>query len=119
MADQYKLVLRLANLFVALMVYIHFTACCLYYIANLDKKWVPNMDRFLREGAEDFSPEKVLTRYLASLYMAIMMLSGNEINPESDLQMAVASVLTVVGALMIANVFGTMAVVFTAMNRKN
>jgi len=80
---------------------------------------VPNMERFQREGAPDFYSLGFTSKYLASLYMSVMMLSGNEINPETDLHIAVASVLTLIGALMIANIFGTMTVVFTSLNRKD
>eukprot|EP00356_Strombidium_inclinatum_P013672 CAMPEP_0170489970 /NCGR_PEP_ID=MMETSP0208-20121228/8258_1 /TAXON_ID=197538 /ORGANISM="Strombidium inclinatum, Strain S3" /LENGTH=136 /DNA_ID=CAMNT_0010765145 /DNA_START=188 /DNA_END=594 /DNA_ORIENTATION=- len=77
------------------------------------------MDRFVYDNPETFYHETVTTRYLASFYTSVMALSGNEINPVSNLQIALSSILTVIGALMLANVFGTMAVVFTAMNRKN
>ena len=36
----------------------------------------------------------------------------------SNLHIAIASFLTVVGALILANIFGTMTVVFTTLNRK-
>ena len=48
-----------------------------------------------------------------------MALSGNEVDPESNLHIAIASVITVVGALLMANIFGTMTVVFTTLNRKS
>ena len=60
-----------------------------------------------------------LSKYLATLYASILVLTGNEINPVSDLQIAVASILTILGALIIANIFGTFAVVVTSLNRKN
>mmetsp|Transcript_11975 Transcript_11975/g.18493 ORF Transcript_11975/g.18493 Transcript_11975/m.18493 type:complete len:179 (-) Transcript_11975:428-964(-) len=77
------------------------------------------MDRFQDGGPDQFYAEPARTRYLASLYTAVMVLTGNEINPRSELHIGVSSLLTVVGSLVIANIFGTMAVVFTTLNRRS
>jgi len=40
-SELFKLLIKLIKLFYFLLVYIHFTACLHYYIANIDQKWRP------------------------------------------------------------------------------
>jgi len=111
-----KLTLKLFFLIMGLVFYTHLTACAIFYVARIDKTWVPNMTRFENTSIYDSPPT---SQYLGAVYTSIMMLTGNEINPTSDLMIAVSSFLTVVGALIIANVFGTMAVVVSTLNRRS
>ena len=50
--EDLKLTIRLINTIVYLLVYIHFTACMFYYIASIDKEWIPEMSRFREHTPE-------------------------------------------------------------------
>jgi len=115
--QSFKLTFRLIFAVVWLLVYIHFTACLFYFVAEIDKQWIPQMTRFT--DIDEFYEEDTTTKYLACIYTSVMALSGNEINPVSNLHIGVASFFTVVGALIMANIFGTLTVVFTTLNRKS
>ena len=117
-SEMMKVVSKLVSLVMTLLIYINFSTCLLYYVADIDKKWIPPVDMSLSEPEEFYSLPK-RSRYLATLYAAVLVLTGNEIEPRDDLQIAVASILTILGALIIANIFGTFAVVVTSLNRKN
>mmetsp|Transcript_3540 Transcript_3540/g.5333 ORF Transcript_3540/g.5333 Transcript_3540/m.5333 type:complete len:150 (+) Transcript_3540:1829-2278(+) len=47
-----------------------------------------------------------------------MIVTGNEISPLTHSQILMVAVLSIIGALFIANIFGTFAVVVSALNRK-
>jgi len=50
--------------------------------------------------------------------MAILMLTGDSISPETEIHIAMACIFSIIGALIIANIFGTIAVVVSTLNRK-
>jgi len=47
-----------------------------------------------------------------------MILTGNEINPTNHIELIFSSILFIFGALINANIFGTIAVIVTSLNRK-
>ena len=60
-----------------------------------------------------------MERYLISQYAAIMIVTGNEVTPRTLYQIALVNTLSIIGALFLANIFGTFAVVVAALNRQN
>ena len=55
---------------------------------------------------------------MISFYNSILMLTGNDIYPENFIQYVLSSALLIGGALINANIFGTIAVIATTFNRK-
>ena len=55
---------------------------------------------------------------MVSVYNSILALTGNEIYPANLAQFSLSSVLLVCGALINANIFGTIAVIAQTFNRK-
>ena len=53
------------------------------------------------------------------IYTSMTILTGNDVEPIGDSLIAVVSALTIIGSLITANIFGTFAVVVTALNRKS
>ena len=107
-----RVVSKLLTLILTLLIYINFSTCLLYYVAEIGKQWTPPVELDIMEPV-DFYNLPVRSKYLATMYASILVLTGNEINPVSDLQVGVASILTILGSLIIANIFGTFAVVVT------
>ena len=82
-SETIKLALKIVNLFFYLILYIHFSACYLYSVVNVEKYWVPNQLRF-RERGEDFYEADLQTKYVTILYSSILILLGNDTSPETN-----------------------------------
>mmetsp|Transcript_34328 Transcript_34328/g.52600 ORF Transcript_34328/g.52600 Transcript_34328/m.52600 type:complete len:114 (-) Transcript_34328:2366-2707(-) len=56
--DDFKIVLNLFKICLFLILYIHCTACLIFYVANQSQLWVPNqfLDYHLDEGFYDADP---------------------------------------------------------------
>ena len=48
----------------------------------------------------------------------MLLLSGNDVGPRGDFQVAVSTTCIVIGAIINANIFGNMAVLLQGINRK-
>lgn len=62
--------------------------------------------------------QEQVQKYIVSFYNSILSLTGNDIYPRTFLQFIVASILLICGALINANIFGTIAVIAATFNRK-
>ena len=118
--DDVKLSLRLFKVCFFLILYIHCTACLWFYIASLEKLWVPGQLSYYGLDIRRFYNSDVDTKaqYYVSFYNSILALTGNDIYPVNNLLYITASLMLVCGALVNANIFGTIAVIATTMNRK-
>lgn len=52
-----------------------------------------------------------MTKYNVSFYIAILGLTGNDVYPKGDMLFAISSLMVISGALMNANLFGSIAVI--------
>ena len=76
------------------------------------------MQRF--DSPESFYEDSgFLTKYLVSLNLSVLLLTGNDVLPETNLHIMSTSLLSLTGALYIANIFGTITVVVSSLNRKH
>ena len=57
-------------------------------------------------------------KYLVSIYMALAMLNGGECGPATTEQLIFSCSFILIGAIITANIFGTMAVIVSVLNRK-
>ena len=112
-----KVILKVVSLILSLLLYIHITACLIYNIANNEQKWMPKGQNL--DHPSEFYDRPVKSRYLIMVYTAMTILTGNDVEPVGDSLTGVVSVLTIIGSLITANIFGTFAVVVTALNRKS
>mmetsp|Transcript_11980 Transcript_11980/g.18513 ORF Transcript_11980/g.18513 Transcript_11980/m.18513 type:complete len:105 (-) Transcript_11980:1057-1371(-) len=80
--DEVKLSLKLFQLCLYLILYIHCAACLLYGVASVDMKWKPSQLNYY-----PFEPEMTIyksgthVKYVLSFYNSILMLTGNDIYP--------------------------------------
>jgi len=81
-----KLSLRLFKLCFFLVLYLHCTACLLYYVARFDEsdKWIPGYNSYYAIEAP-FEEEDLGWKYLLTFYYSILSLTGNDIYPRSAL----------------------------------
>jgi len=66
----------------------------------------------------DFYDRGIAYQYLLSLFHSVLMFTGNDIGPRGMLQIAFVAVFVMMGAIINANLFGQLAVILSAMNRK-
>ena len=53
-----------------------------------------------------------------SIYHAVLMLGGNDIGPRGEFQLFFVTIMLLLAAIINANIFGNMAVLIQALNRK-
>jgi len=114
--DDIKLSLKLLKMFFFLVMYIHGLACFWFYIVSLDEEWVPPFNLVYNEYS--LYEAGLLTQYWASFYHAVLLLCGNDVYPRGNTQVALAAIFNICGALINANIFGNIAVLVSAINRK-
>ena len=115
-SEMVKVLMKLLVLLLSVVLYIHFAACIIYYVAKSEKKWCPPLSD---TTSESFYHLPARSRYIMMIHTSTIMLTGNEIDPVGDMLIGIASALTIIGSLITANIFGTFAVVVTALNRKS
>ena len=85
----------------------HFCACVWAYIVQFSKEWIPPKD-YLDYTKSDYFRAGVSKKYCTAMCYAILSLNGGEIGPRNTLVNIFASLIVMSGALIYANLFGTM-----------
>jgi hypothetical protein len=67
----------------------------------------------------DFYDQDWSVKYYFSIYNAILQLCGNDISPPNLVMIWIGIIFLVTGAIMTANIFGTMASIFQSINRRS
>ena len=67
---------------------------------------------------DHFYDDSYFRQYWISIYHAVLMLTGNDITPVGDFQITFVALSIALGAIVNANIFGNMALILTALNRK-
>jgi len=112
-----KMSLKLLKLVFFLVMYIHCIACLWFMIAEGNKLWIPPVDYvWLKTNVYN---ENHTSKYLVSLYHSVLLLAGNDIGPRGSFQVLFCGSLVMMGAIINANLFGELAVLVTALNRKS
>ena len=78
--DDVKVSLRLFQLCFFLILYIHCTACALYYVTDFDRSWKPGQLAYYGDETDFYSME-TFDKYGISFYNSILALTGNDIYP--------------------------------------
>lgn len=92
--------------------YIHVIGCLWYYIVDKDEVWVPQKDYIWNDSPYLYELYNAgLTRkYFISLYTGIYLISSNEMCPATNRQIILAFCVMVTSSMLLANLFGSMAV---------
>ena len=114
-----KLILQLFNIIFILFIYIHFTGCLIYSIMGENQMWQPAQHLYYYGEEESFYDRSFLDKYFISIYNAILIISGSDILPKESFHFIVGSALYIVGALMVAHIFGTFAVITQELYKKS
>lgn len=114
--DVVKSGMRIIQMTIYLVMYIHLTGCLWYILVKHQDNWVPVPD-FLT-GTTDFYDVSIWRQYIVIFYHAIWMLLGNEMGPRDTLEAAVASASYLVGAIITAFLFGEILVLSSNLSRR-
>ena len=112
-----KTSLKLTKLIFFIILFIHFLGCVWFYIAKQNEKWIPPLDYVYI--TTDIFNEGGFMQYWNAAYHAVLMLGGNDVGPRGELQLIFVSLMLLVGAIINSIIFGNMAVVLQAMNKKS
>jgi hypothetical protein len=116
MKDNIKMSLKLGKLIFLLMIYLHCFGCCWYILVKGNEEWMPPLDYvWVKTDIYDMSTDY---KYWMSLYHSVLILAGNDIGPRGELQLIVCMLFVTIGAIINGNIFGELAVLMAAMNRK-
>ena len=102
--------MRFGRMFIGVFLLVHWFACTFYAVANITGE---EADPYLARLAE-LPPGE---RYVIEIYNALSMMLGERMDGEPDARRAaVAMVAMLTGALVVAAVFGNVAVLITSIN---
>ena len=110
-----KMMLRLSLLFSFLILYLHLVCCAWFYIARQEQAWIPPLDV---SGTDDFYSAPPLSQYFTSMYYTVLMLAGNDMMPQGDIEITFATIFSLCASIVNATIFGNIAVILQQMNRK-
>ena len=108
---------RVAYLTFLLMFYFHLCACAWFYEASYYQIWIPPLD-FNNISTDVFVGEMFL-KYVTCLHYAVLLLTGNESGPRTELEIIMSLVFILAGAIITAQIFGEMTVLVQIIQRRN
>ena len=114
--DDIKLSLRLLKLVFFLILYLHWQGCLWYYIVLKDTEWIPTI--YYNYPDSSYSSTGLFFKYWTSLYQSVQIFAGGDVGPLNELQLLYWSFFIMIGAIINANLFGQLAVIFSSLNRK-
>lgn len=115
--DDIKMSLKLVKLVFFLVMYIHCQGCAWQLIVKGNKQWIPPLDYVFVET--HIYEESVSMQYWNAIYHSTLLLAGNDIGPRRDLQLIFCVTTLLICAIINANIFGNLAVLVSALNRKS
>lgn len=115
--DDIKMSLKLVKLVFFLVMYIHCQGCAWHMIVKGNEKWIPPLD-YVYITTEIYN-DTISMRYWNAIYHSTLLLAGNDIGPRRDLQLIFCVTTLLICAIINANIFGNLAVLVSALNRKS
>ena len=114
--EDVKVWIKLAKLVFFLIMHVHVSGCCFFFLTNLEKKWRPPLDNIYETSS--FFEDSMMTQYWISFYTAVLLLTGNEVSPRTEAETFVVIGCLILGAIINGNILGNMAVLLGSMNRR-
>lgn len=115
LSESYKIIIRLLHIVLSIVMFVHCIGCAWSIVVGENEEWMPPS-----EGpTSDYYHAKTLKRYSFSLYHAVYMWAGVEINPQSSLEMFFLITVILVGSILRAVLFGKMAVLMSNLSKES
>jgi len=115
--DDIKMSLKLVKLVFFLVMYIHCQGCAWYIIVRDNEEWIPPLD-YVWITTEIYE-DTISMKYWNAIYHSTLLLAGNDIGPRRDIQLIFCVSTLLICAIINANIFGNLAVLVSALNRKS
>ena len=111
--------MRIFQLLFILILFVHWIGCIWYILINNDAKdWIPPFDLNANETKFFDSEMTLFEQYGVCVYYSILLIIGTDIAPINTVQTIYSAIVVVFGALFCAFIFGNMASLLSAMNKK-
>lgn len=109
-----KLGAMMIQLFFMLLLLLHWIACVWYILAVREKTWIPSKDLDWSEtivftAAAKNTDMGIYQSYVILFYYACLALLGNDYVPTNPLEVILASILVLVGAVSVGIIIGQFA----------
>ena len=115
-AESTKNLLKLLQLVFFIIMYIHCSGCAWYSIVEMDQIWIAPLD--VDQEDEFLYDDSLSRKYFMSIYHSVLLMTGNDAFPDTDLQVFFVIVANTLGAIINANILGNMAVLIQDLNKK-
>jgi CRP-like cAMP-binding protein len=114
LSESKKIAIRIAQIVLSVVMYVHCIGCAWAVIVEIKEKWMPQSEG----AASDFyETDDKAKKYSFSLYHAVYMWAGVEINPQTSLEMFYLIFVVILGSIIRAVLFGKMAVLMSGLNK--
>ena len=100
-----------------LTTYLHCYTCLWWLIVSKTQTWVSQLDANFPENYYRIYQKSISQQYMASLHSAVLILLGTDVGPQDSLQSFMAGFGIFLGAIINANIFGELALIFSSLNK--
>lgn len=108
--SQTKNILKLGQLVLTVLVYLHLSGCLWFLLVAKDQNWVPPLNDRQPEGLF-YDETDFWHQYTTSLYHSVILFIGKDIRPVGASQLLFVSGVLLIGSLLNANIFGNIALI--------
>lgn len=115
--DDIKAGLKIFKMVLFLTVYIHCFTCVWWLIVGKTKIWISPLDSAHPEFYYAVYSEGIFKQYLTSLHTAVQTLLGSGVLPRDTIQTLVCAIGIFMGAIINANIFGELALIFAELGK--
>eukprot|EP00347_Sterkiella_histriomuscorum_P000014 403377514 len=112
-----KASLKVLFLIFFLIFFLHFQTCIIFYLAQIEKVWIPNCD-FIYKGTKIYDLP-INNQYWVVMYYSAMLFSISDMLAATAAELAFNAIMMVLCMMIVANVFGLMASFVSQMNEKD
>lgn len=116
MQNNAKLAFRIGSLLGMQLLIIHWLGCVWYLVVQTPGSWFPVYDPSIADS--DFYGLETLRQYAVMVYYSFQMIVGSELNAQNIYQDLFVCSITVLGAMWMAFLFGSIAATVASMSSK-
>ena len=99
-----------------LLLLVHWMGCIIYFFVNQRDSWLPPKD--LNNQYTDFYDIEQDAQYEVMFYYGLLLIVGNEMAPKDTPQTIFYSLIVIMGALIMAFIFGSIAAAMSSMRKQ-
>lgn len=109
-----KTIFKVLFLIFFLILFMHFQTCIVFYLAQIEKVWIPYED-FIYKGTRIYE-SPISTQYWVCMYYSAMLFSISDMVAASTSELAFTAIMMVLCMMITANVFGLIAGFVSSLN---